>query len=130
MHKYFTTCIKPPTDKPDHGLSHIFRSARGCCKWFEKHKECVVEVSFHFQMELNTLTFLSAPTFMILKDWNRANGGGGGRERGACNWSRSAYTFVTISITKSISHRSAKMRRKPIVREPCSYFQKHIWNQP
>ena len=68
MNKYFTTCIKPPTDKPDHDLSHIFRSPQGCCEWFEKHKKCVTEVSFHFEMELNTLNFLSAPTFRILKD--------------------------------------------------------------
>jgi len=39
-----------------------FQRSWGVCKWFDRHKKCVATVSAHFQLQLNTLGFLSDPT--------------------------------------------------------------------
>ena len=50
-----------------------FRRSWGGCEWSDSHQICVGEASIHFQLELNTLHFLSVHTVEKLKDWSRAN---------------------------------------------------------
>jgi len=43
------------------------QTSRGACEWVSRHKKCVDEVSLHFQLEMKTLGFLSAPADEYLK---------------------------------------------------------------
>jgi len=52
-----------------------FRRSRGPCEWFEEQKKSVGEVCLYFQLELNTLGILSAPTDKNTKNWCQANVG-------------------------------------------------------
>jgi len=36
--------------------------SRGGCEWFYTHQKCVVEVTLHFQFELNSLEVVSVGT--------------------------------------------------------------------
>jgi hypothetical protein len=47
----------------------------GSFEWSDRHKNCVGEVCLYFQLELNTLEFLSIPTDKNLKEWGEANTG-------------------------------------------------------
>jgi hypothetical protein len=47
--------------------------SQGGWEWRDSRKNCVGEMSLHFQSELKTLGFLSFPTDKNLKDWGPAN---------------------------------------------------------
>jgi hypothetical protein len=51
-------------------VAHFQRSWGGW-EWIDMHKKCFGEVSLYFQLELNALGALSAPTDKSLKDWDQ-----------------------------------------------------------
>ena len=52
-----------------------FRRSRSRCECFQEHKKCVGEVCLYFQLELNTLGILSAPTDKNTENWCRTKVG-------------------------------------------------------
>jgi hypothetical protein len=50
-----------------------FQRSWRTCEWFDRHQNYAGEASLRFQLQLNKLGYLSAPTNKNLKDWYRAN---------------------------------------------------------
>jgi len=78
MPKISYTCITERRDTSDHGLPHHFKGTGDGCKWLDRHKNCVGEVSLHCQLELDTLAFFKCPH-------RQKSEGLRSGERGGCN---------------------------------------------
>jgi len=50
------------------------RFQRGC-KLFDRHQNCIVEMFLHFQLQLNSLGFVSVSAGENVKEWSRVNVG-------------------------------------------------------
>ena len=56
---------------------HTLSKVQGRMRMVWQAQKCVAEVFLRFQLELNTLRFLSVPIHKYIDGWGRTNGGGG-----------------------------------------------------
>jgi hypothetical protein len=84
-----------------------FQRFWGACEWFNRHQNCVRDVSFHFMLELNTPRVLSFATYKNLKDWVHAKVGSLANVYWktrflVCVWERTLEVYQAFEIQKKV----------------------------
>jgi hypothetical protein len=97
-----------------------FRKFQGLCEWFEGHKKCVGEVCLYYQLDLNTLGILRAPTNKNTKSWCRTNVGALFRKPFAeIHWYQLFPPFWCGELTPEVC--------LSILDTPCITVPVHLW---